>query len=287
MKITLTQLAVSISILLASSSLLAKGIDLEEAAKIKQNESNIEKGFSTEVQRMMAELGDIEVVRMMPIKQVMLIQLKDKPPMFISSNGRFLIDGTIKDLWSLTDVKTAKQADDTWLLNLDNFGDGSLMSQLAVIPYGNPSIPKQARVFVSPTAPESQAFIKDLDVSKVNVDLVIFPHEKGAITPSMKTWCGYSTMDSIQALITGETENIDQRDCNEDDLKKVMTPMLMATYLDIDKVPYFVRSDGRRSSGIPKNPMSWLENKPKNDSSTDTAVSTVNNNNSGKGAQSK
>ncbi|MGI2115592.1 hypothetical protein ACRWQL_00015 (plasmid) [Shewanella sp. HL-SH4] len=286
MKVTLTQLAVSISILLATSTLSAKGIDLEEAAKIKQNESDIEQGFSSEVKRMMSELGDIEVVRMMPIKQVMLIQLKDKPPMFISSNGRFLIDGNIKDLWNLTDVKTAQQADDTWLLNLDNFGDGTLMSKLAVIPYGNPSIPKQARVFVSPTATESQTFVKNLDISKVNVDLVIFPHEKGAITPSMKTWCGYSTMDSIQALITGETDDVDQRECNEDDLKKVMTPMLMASYLDIDKVPYLVRSDGRRSSGVPKDPMSWLENKPKVQPSTDT-IETSSNNNSSKGAQSK
>ncbi|QIR16449.1 hypothetical protein [Shewanella aestuarii] len=286
MKVTLTQLAISISILLASTSISAKAIDLEEAAKTKQSESNVEKGFSSEIQRMMSELGDIEVVRMMPIKQVMLIQLKDKPPMFISSNGRFLIDGTIKDLWNLTDVKTAKQADDTWLLDLDNFGDGSLMSQFAVIPYGNPAIPKQARIFVSPTAPESQAFVKSLDVSKVNIDLVIFPHEKGAITPSMKAWCGYSTLDSIQALITGETENIDQRDCDESDLKRVMTPMLMATYLDIDKVPYFVRTDGRRSSGIPKEPMSWLENKPKDKKSTDK-TKTTSINTSGNGAQSK
>ncbi|WP_076415085.1 hypothetical protein [Shewanella sp. UCD-KL12] len=257
-----------VTALLSATPLMGNTLDLEAAAKMKISETKVEETFSQGIKQMMDELGDVEVVRMMPISQVMLIQLKDKPPMFISSNGRFLIEGEIKDLWNMTPVKTAEQADSTWLLHLDSFGDGSLMSQMAVIPYGNPSIPKQARIFVSPTAKESQEFVKSLDPMEVNVDLVIFPHEKGAITPAMKAWCGYSTTDTIQALITGKTEKINQRECSEVDLKKVMTPMLMATYLDINKVPYLVRIDGRRSSGVPKNTLSWLENKPQLDAET-------------------
>ncbi|QXN27548.1 MULTISPECIES: hypothetical protein [Shewanella] len=253
--------------LLLSSSLVTlqanASLDLEQAAKLKETESKIQASFSDEVKAMMDSLGDIEVVKMLPIKNVMLIQLKDKQPMFISSNGRFLIDGDIKDLWAMQPVKTAEQADATWLLHLDKFGDGSLMDKLAVIPFGNQRLPKQARVFVSPTASESQAFLKELDPSKVNLDLIIMPHQKGAITPALKAWCGYSTTDSIQILTTGETEGVAQRDCSEEDLKRVMTPMLMAMYLDIDKVPYFVRVDGKRVAGVPKQYQEWLENSPK------------------------
>ncbi len=253
----------AIPLLFLTASISAKSIDLEAVAKMKKNVGTVEESFSGEIKKMMDELGDIEAVRMMPIKQVMLIQLKGKKPMFISSNGRFLIDGEIKDLWNMNTVKTAQDANDTWLLHLDSFGDGSLMSKVAVIPYGNPAIPTQARIFVSPTAPESQEFIKNLDTSKVNVDLIIFPHEKEAITPSMRVWCSDLTTNAIQGLVTGETDNIKQRKCDEGDLKKVMTPMLMARYLDIDKIPYLVRKDGRRSSGVPKNTIEWLENKPK------------------------
>ncbi|MBO2656162.1 hypothetical protein I6M49_22220 [Shewanella algae] len=240
-------------------------LDLEQAAKLKESEAKIQSSFSDEIKTMMDSLGDIEVVKMLPIKNVMLIQLKDKPPMFISSNGRFLIDGDIKDLWAMQQVKTAEQADATWLLHLDKFGDGKLMEKLAVIPFGNQNLPKQARVFVSPTASESQAFIKELDPSKVNLDLIIMPHQKGAITPALKAWCGYSTTDSIQILMSGETEGVAQRDCSEEDLKRVMTPMLMAVYLDIDKVPYFVRIDGKRVAGVPKKYLEWLENSPKDE----------------------
>ena len=269
MKAHLPLLAI-VTTLLSVTPFLGHALDLEAAAKMKKSEIKVQEDFSLGIQQMMAELGDVEVVRMMPISQVMLIQLKDKPPMFISSNGRFLIDGEIKDLWNMSPVQTAEQADATWLLNLDSFGDGSLMSQMAVIPFGNPAIPKQARIFVSPTAIESQELVKSLDPTEVNVDLVIFPHEKGAITPAMKAWCGYSTTDTIQALITGKTDNINQRKCTESDLKKVMTPMLMATYLDLNKVPYFVRIDGRRSSGVPKNTLSWLENESKSSAGTTT-----------------
>lgn len=253
----------TLAMLMASSSTMA--LDLEQEAKLKDAETNIQSSFSDDVKQMMNELGDVENVRMLPIKNVMLIQIKGKPPMFISSNGRFLIDGNIKDLWSMTPVKTVEQAEASWLLHLDSFANGKLMDQLAVIPFGNPAIEKQGRVFVSPTVKESQEFLQNLDPSKVNIDLIIMPHDKGSITPSMKAWCGYSTIDSLQILMTGNTENVGQRECSEEDLKKVMTPMLMATYLDISKVPYFVRIDGKRFAGLPKKPVEWLENKPQTD----------------------
>lgn len=252
-----------LTLALTINSPVTMALDLEEAAKMKDSQTSVETSFSDEVKKMMSELGDVEIVRMMPIKNVMLIQLKGKPPMFISSNGRFLIDGEIKDLWNMTPVKTAKQADDTWLLNLDSFANGTLMNQMAVIPFGNPNIAKQARVFVSPTSKESQEFLSNLDPFKVNLDLIIMPHDKASINSAMKAWCGYSTTDSIQVLTTGSVEGIGQRECSEEDLKKVMTPMLMAMYLDINKVPYFVRTDGRRYAGIPEKQQEWLENKPK------------------------
>jgi thiol:disulfide interchange protein DsbC len=251
---------IALAMLVASPSLLA--LDLEQEAKLKNAETDIQSSFSDDVKAMMSELGDVENVRMLPIKNVMLIQLKGKPPIFISSNGRFLIDGDIKDLWSMTPVKTVEQAEDSWLLHLDSFANGTLMDQMAVIPFGNPAISKQARVFVSPTVKESQDFLANLDPSKVNLDLIIMPHDKGSITTSLKAWCGYSTTDSLQVLMTGEAENVGQRECSEEDLKKVMTPMLMATYLDVTKVPYFVRIDGKRFSGLPNNPVEWLENQP-------------------------
>jgi hypothetical protein len=253
-------IGLTLATLLSSQSLMA--LDLEQAAKVKDAQSDIETTFSEDVKRMMNELGDVESVRMMPIKNVMLIQLKGKPPMFISSNGRFLIEGEIKDLWSMTAVKSVEQADDSWLLHLDSFANGTLMDQMAVIPFGNPALKKQARVFVSPTSTESQEFLKNLNPSEINLDLIIMPHDKGSITPSMKAWCGYSTTDTIQVLISGSTDGIGQRECSEKDLKKVMTPMLMAMYLDITKVPYFVRIDGKRFAGIPKDPIEWLQNKP-------------------------
>lgn len=252
---------VGATLALAINSPYLMALDLEEAAKMKDSQSSIETSFSDEIKKMMSELGDVENVRMMPIKNVMLIQLKGKPPMFISSNGRFLIDGEIKDLWNMEPVKTAEQADKTWLLNLDTFGKGKLLNQMAVVPFGNPNIPKQARVFVSPTSKESQEFLINLDPFKVNLDLIIMPHDKGSITPSMKAWCGYSTVDTIQVLMTGNVDDVGQRECTEEDLKKVMTPMLMAMYLDVNKVPYFVRIDGRRYSGVPEKLLEWLENK--------------------------
>ncbi|GGP59030.1 hypothetical protein GCM10009347_26800 [Shewanella algicola] len=258
--------SLALAMLFASPSLLA--LDLEKEAKLKDAETEIQSSFSDDVTAMMNELGDVENVRMLPIKDVMLIQIKGKQPMFISSNGRFLIDGEIKDLWSMTPVKTVEQAEESWLLHLDSFANGTLMNELAVIPFGNPAIEKQGRVFVSPTVAESQEFLANLDPSKVNLDLIIMPHDKGSITPSMKAWCGYSTTDSLQVLMTGDTENVGQRECTEADLKKVMTPMLMATYLDISKVPYFVRIDGKRYAGLPKDPVKWLKNEPKPDAQT-------------------
>jgi len=265
----------TLAMLLCSPSIMA--FDLEEAAKLKEAQSDIKSSFSEDVKKMMSELGDVENVRMLPIRNVMLIQLKGKPPIFVSSNGRFLIEGNIKDLWSMTPVQTVEQAEDSWLLHLDTFANGTLMDQMAVIPFGNPSLKKQARVFVSPTAKQSQEFLMNIDPSKVNLDLIIMPHDKGSITPSMKAWCGYSTVDSLQVLMTGDADDIAQRECDETDLKKVMTPMLMATYLDISKIPYFVRIDGKRFAGLPDKPIEWLQNLPKApvDETTETSAKTV------------
>lgn len=244
-------------------------VDLEKEALAKTDalaapnaKAKVQGDFSAEVKKMLTELGEIEAVQMMPISSVMMMQIKGHEPIFISSNGRFLITGEIRDLWSQSPVKNADQAAKTWLLPLDNISGRNLLTQFAVIPFGNPNLPKMARVFVSPTAKESQDFLKSADPNKVNLDLVLFPHDQGAITPSMRTWCAKTPIDAIHGLLTGNTDNIPQRKCDESDLTKVMGPMLMAKYLDFDRVPYFVRVDGRRAAGVPKDVFAWLQPNP-------------------------
>lgn len=233
-------------------------IDLEDAAKQKKAEQNIQSNFSSQVKKMMSEIGEIEALKMIPVKGIMLVQLKGKPPIFLSSNGRFLIEGSIKDLWNMKPVETAEQAQETWLLNLDKFGDGQLLNKLAIIDFGNPQLPVQARVFVSPTVKASQDFLSSINPNEIHLELVIFPHEKETITPSLKAYCASSITDTLQSLMTGVTDKLSQRKCDESDLQKVMMPMMMATYLDINMVPYFVRVDGKRHAGVPEMPLKWL-----------------------------
>lgn len=239
----------------------ANAIDLQLYAKNRAQTSKSEDLKGANIQKMLNELGEIEAAEVMPIHSVMLLQLKGQKPVFISANGRFLIEGTIKDLWNLAPVKTAAQAKKTWELHLDSFGDGTLLSKFAVLPYGNQSLPKMARIFVSPLALESQELITKLDPTKVNVDLIITPHKQDTITASMRAWCAEKPADAIRALKTGITDGVKQRGCSEKDLEKIMLPMMMSQYFDITSVPYLVRLDGKRSKGEPKSLQKWLEGK--------------------------
>jgi len=178
---------------------------------------------------------------------------------FISGNGRYVLRGTLYDLWSgrellsLGDIKTATET--------VNFGAlAQMIPDFAPFRIGTGNL--QEIVFVDPFCPYCKELLGQLSAAaKDGVhQFVVMPIAllgPDSVRVVRNLHCAQDREKAQQALLAHAfaTPLAEDAGCSVEALQK---RLIFARLLQIKAVPFLIRDDGRRHEGMPGNLMAWL-----------------------------
>lgn len=205
----------------------------------------------------------------LPLDGISVIETKDGKQVFNSLNGRYVFDGVIKNVYTNKTVSNVSDAKDEWFMTIQDMNLSD--SDIAPIPFGNPKIPLQARVFLDPYCETCTTLLKELNKKKdkVHVEILITPiTSQNAVRRGLDLWCAYEqntemSNEVLTALVNPEqpvkkasTAFTDKCHGNRVVLNSILTRVLGAK-----GYPFMWRIDGANVTGIPKDLMQFLNGK--------------------------
>ncbi|MDK1350710.1 DsbC family protein [Klebsiella quasipneumoniae] len=138
------------------------------------------------------------------------------------------------------------------------------------IQFGNPSLKRQAVIFITLDCADCVAFLGKMNEIKKDVrfDIVILPSPGGAAKRVKQMWCSVkagkvTNYDILQSLL-GKTNDINTRliphesltDCS---VEPIITSLYLASIYNVQGTPSVVREDGLLGNGIPTDFKAWLK----------------------------
>jgi len=201
-------------------------------------------------------LHNIDAMASLPVTGIKAVE-SDGRLLFMSDNGRFVIDGTLYDLWaqqpltSLTSIRTAGD-------RLDLRRLGLALDDLNPLTLGNGAA--EVLIFVDPRCPHCHALLKQAGHLKDRYTFRILP--VAVLGPESEQQvrqlgCAREPAAALQALTSGRFTDLPQQpDC---DLAPLQRTLVTAQLLGVQGVPFIVAPDGRISRGRPQNLREWLE----------------------------
>ncbi len=218
------------------------------------------KKFSEKIKNNLNAMGEIKGIQELPVDKLMFVEA-EKGIYFVTGDGRFVIQGTMQDVWHRKHIDSLDDARDTLRTPLSNMNFDPL-EQLPAWRVGNPDIPRQGLVFVDPTSAITQQFLQQVIAEKEKYHFVValLPLVGGekAMDRAKRLHCA---KDRELALIdlanyTNESTGELRPDCNAE---KIMFGAAMTQVFRIEALPHFVREDGLVSKGLPEDLDKWLE----------------------------
>jgi len=207
--------------------------------------------------------ANIEGMKALPIHGLNMVKAGGKI-FFMSDNGRFVITGTLLDVWNRVAVTELDQVDQIanridlskMKLKIDDLGPASFGT-------GKP----QVVVFVDPRCPYCGKVQKQMDAIKGQYTFklipipVLGPESQSLVVKigcMLQTQAKDKARDALmhQAYDTLPSE-IDSK-CNREPVQRAM---VTAKLFGIDGVPFLIAPDGRTFKGAPDSLADWLANK--------------------------
>lgn len=202
--------------------------------------------------------GQVTGMQELPITKLYFVEA-EQGTYLISSDGRFVFEGTLKDVWHRKTIRTVKDVTETQRTPVSNLGFKP-EEQLAHFVVGNPDAPRQGVAFVDPTSQYTQLFLKTiLSNPQSNWTVVLMPLVGGnqAVDRSLRLWCSVDRKLALQDLINGTSISFaDIKDgCNDE---KIIMGMMLTDLFHISSLPHLIREDGLVSKGFPENFKEWF-----------------------------
>jgi len=165
----------------------------------------------------------------------------------MSKNGRYLFDGTLRDLWHDGQTLDSMGDIERYALRLDLDGLDLDFDELVTAHFGKGQ--KQVTVFVTPDCDRcSQALNTLADMSdRYRVRAVVVPRP-GQVDPVRRIDCANDPAAVLLGRASGD-EAI-QASC-PDSAKRMASTLIASRIIGVDRVPYVVAPDGRVSHGMP------------------------------------
>jgi thiol:disulfide interchange protein DsbC len=201
-------------------------------------------------------LHQIDAMASLPITGMKAVE-SDGRLLFMSDNGRFVIDGTLYDVWAqqpLTSLASIRSAGD----RLDLRRLGLPLDDLQALTLGEGA--EEVLIFVDPRCPHCHALLKQAGHLQSRYTFRILP--VAVLGPESEQQvrqlgCAAESGAALQALISGRVNGLPQRaDC---DLSPLQRTLVTAQLLGVQGVPFVVAPDGRISRGRPHSLREWLE----------------------------
>jgi len=207
----------------------------------------------------LATKGEILGMRELPISKLYFVEA-EQGTYLISSDGRFVFEGSLKDVWHRRTIRTAEDVKQTERTPISNLGFKP-EEQLAHFVIGDPTLPRQGVAFVDPTSSYTTQFLQQLHESDSDVHwtVVLLPMVGGntAVDRSLRLHCAADQDQAKLDFIYGGNRSFGQmrEGCNDE---KILLAMMLTDVFRIKSLPHLVREDGLISHGLPVNFTEWF-----------------------------
>jgi len=173
----------------------------------------------------------------------------------MSKNGRFLFDGTLRDIWnegatldSMADIKR-------YALRLDLEALGLDFSQLVMARFGDGN--RTATIFVTPDCTLCAGAIQAVESlpEQYRVRVVVIPGQ-GTVDATRAIDCAetaHGRRAAVAALYDGKRQTPAVAEGCDQPMAHLTNTLMAARVMGIDRVPFIVAPDGRISRGLPRN----------------------------------
>ena len=206
----------------------------------------------------------------LPMRGFHVVRTTNGKTLFLSSNGRYRFEGKLINSFTQKEIKSIEDAEDEEYFSIQDLNLSD--SDIAPIPFGNPDLPLQARVFIDPFCPTCSQLMDELNKVKkdIRVEILITPvSSKAAIRRGLELWCRYETdTDQANQVLSDlvhppkepkATPNpMDNKACHGN---RVLLNSMLTSVLAAPGMPYLWRADGKTFAGIPKDIKAFLKEK--------------------------
>jgi len=216
--------------------------------------------FNEKVKINLEKKGEILGIKELPMKKLYFVEA-ERGTYVVSSDGRFVFDGRLVDVWHRKTIKNLADANSIQRTPINNIGL-DVEEQLATFQYGNPALPRSGVAFVDPTSKYTTQFLKYVEDNKekYNWTVVLAPLVGGtsAVDRARRLFCAKDRAEAKEDFTNGTAKSFDdiKSECPEEPIQMVK---LLVDILSIEELPHIVREDGLVSEGLPLNFEAWYE----------------------------
>ncbi len=247
-------------------TLLAAFISTTAKAEVETNNDKVDlplptrSEFADQTKRDLGKYGAVNSIQELPISRLYFVEA-ESGSFIISSDGRFAIEGSIKDVWHRKTLKTVDDVRSTLRMPLADM-KFDFNKDLASLVLGNPDIPRQGVIFGDPTAKHTRDLVSKINANKekYNFTFVMMPLIGGeeAVKRSMSILCAPDRELAIEDLANNTDKSFLETNegCPDQNL---MFTVYMQEIFKITNLPHVVREDGFVSKGAPLVLDEWLE----------------------------
>lgn len=207
----------------------------------------------------LATKGQIIGMRELPTSKIYFVEA-EQGTYLVTSDGRFVFEGTLKDVWHRKTIRTAEDVRLTERTPVSNIGFKP-EEQLAHFVIGDPSLDRHGVAFVDPTSTYTSQFLKQLYEQRdsVNWTVVLLPLVGGntAVDRSLRLHCATDQDQAKLDLIFGTNHAFGQmrEGCSDE---KILLGMMLTDLFRIKSLPHILREDGLVSHGLPIDFNTWF-----------------------------
>lgn len=201
---------------------------------------------------------EIEDVIQLPIKSIAAVSDNEGTIMFIADSGRYVIHGSLIDLWEgeiLTTMREIKKS----VEQVDIRGQGVDIDKMNVVTLGDG--PREIIIFVDPVCPTCTKLIEDASelTDEYTFKFVVVPAFGGVSNDlSKQIFCAAEPEKKLDAL---KNQTIAQLAVKEKcPLDYYDQTLMVAHMLSIDGVPFIISRKDKVFRGRPAHLEQWLEN---------------------------
>jgi thiol:disulfide interchange protein DsbC len=206
----------------------------------------------------------IEGMKALPINGLQMVKAGGRT-FFMSNNGRFVITGTLMDVWNRVAVTELDQVEQ--IANRIDLAKMKLkIDDLGPVSYGTGK--DQVVVFVDPRCPYCGKVQKQMEALKARYTFklvsvpVLGPESQNLV---MKLGCQLQTPSkdkAREALLHQVYDSLPPEIDAMCDREPMQRALVTAHLFGIEAVPFLIAPDGRTFKGAPDNLADWLANKP-------------------------
>lgn len=253
------------SLLLASTLMLSSLVIaqdntelLDAVAAIKDKQAEEPKTYAQQTKEGLEKKGAIIGIKEVPIGKLFFVEA-EQGSYLVSADGRFVIDGKIKDVWHRKTLNELADLDGIDRVPV-SANAKKIEEMMATYSIGKPELPRSGVIFVDPSSDITITALQKLDSLKDEQRwlVVLMPVVGGsnALDRSRRLYCAKDQELAKMDLINGTSKSFSEinKACGDE---KLIASQFVTNLFGITQMPHVLREDGLVSEGFPVEFEQW------------------------------